>query len=519
MRRKVNKGVSMVEILISIAIFMILMGPIVGGIISSMNNTTEAKTLQYRNEYVENMVEYVKQDTIADIVDGQYLASVGSESTTTSATFYIEPGKSTYDSSLDGIAEVLTDNGVSITTAPTGLSSKDSMGKITYYPYETYMVSGKVKLGTKHETYSYKMEISNKYYADKEASSAGAYVNPNNLALGVVEDIDHTKIALINGTIANYDSAVSKAFLTKKLEVLKNVEPDWYETYAQQETAVDMFPNDTATRLITVKVTGDKTTGYKVTCSLKYRDNCEWRPSLKSEMNNYYIQYVPFEFNYPVDANTGVATLPNIYLMYNVCVYNGLFSADDYVAIDTKGVTDDTKVNLFIVETAESYSDNIINANEDIVDKDASGSPIRPTLYNNNLTADYVQRQDVAVHLAATKGSNLQNLSVYHNFDIDGRTSTNNKKSSTVYYKASDSDLFNFDFSSTDYIPLVTYNAAGSTIDYTKSVAKFGHLDSAEQETRGLFDIKVWMVKSDNIDDVDTTQPPVMTGTKGGNES
>ncbi len=519
MRRKLNKGVSMVEILIAIAIFMILMGPIVGGIISSMNNTTEAKTLQYRNEYVENMVEYVKQDTIADIVNGQYLTSAGSESVFTSATFYIEPGKTTYDSSLDEIAKVLTDNGVGITTAPSELSSTDSMGKLTFYPYETYMVSGKVKLGTKHETYSYKMEISNKYYANKEKESNGSYVNPNNLALGVVEDIDHTKIALINGTIANYDSAVSKAFLTKKLEVLKRLEPNWYERYTQQETAVDMFPNDTATRLITVKVSGREDSGYKVRCSLKYRDNCEWKPSLKSEMDDYYIEYVPFEFEYPVDPNTNKATLPNIYLMYNVCVYNGLFSADDYVAIDTKGVTDNTKVNFFIVETAETYSDNIINANEDIVSKDAAGDPIRPTLYNNNLTTDYVQRKDVAIHLAAAQGSNLQNLSVYHNFDIDGRSSTNNEKNNVVHYRADDDDLFNFDFSSTDYVPLVTYNAGGSTIKYSESVANFGHLDQAEQETRGLFDIKVWMVKGDNLDDVDTSKPPIMTGTKGGNES
>lgn len=517
MRRKVNKGVSMVEILISIAIFMILMGPIVGGIISSMNNTTKAKTLQYRNEYVENMVEYVKQDTIAEVVTGDYLSSIGSDSVTTSAKFYIEPGKSTYDASLDEIAQVLKDKSVKVDTEKSGIYSKDATGKIAYYPYETYMISGKVKLGTKHETYSYKMEISNKYYAEKEANTKGAYVNPNNLALGIVEDIDHTKIALINGTIANYDSSVSKAFLTKKLEVLKKLEPDWYETYAQQETGVDMFPRDTATRLITVKVTGSEKTGYKVTCSLKYRDNCEWKPSLKREMDKYYIEYVPFEFNYPVDKNTKVATLPNIYLMYNVCVYNGLFSKDDYVAIDTKGVTDDTKVNFFIVETAESYSDNIINANEDIVEKDAAGDPIRPTLYNNNLTADYVKRKDVAVHLAATTGSKLQNLSVYHNFDIDGKTSDVNKKSSKVYYKASDANLFNDYFSSKNYISLVTYS--GGSIDYTKSVANFDFLDKAEQETRGLFDIKVWMEEGNDIDSVDTSKPPVMTATKGGNES
>lgn len=525
MRRKMNKGVSMVEILISMAIFALLMVPIVSGIISSMNNTTEAKTLQYRNEYVENMVEYVKQDSLANIVGGEYFGTIGSftdggDAVVTAATFYKEPGKPTYDDSLTEIADALTDKSVTIAVADSAISSTDASGVETFYPYESYMISGKVKLGTKEETYSYKMEISNQYYAQKQEDTYGAYVNPNNLALGIVEDIDHTKVALINGTIANYDASVSNAFLTKKLEVLKKVEPDWYEVYTQQQTGVVMFPGDTATRLITVKVSGSADTGYKVTCSLKYHDNCEWKTSIANELANYYIEYVPFEFNYPVDEKTNVATLPNIYLMYNVCLYNGLFSKDDYIAIDTSDVTDDTKVKFFIVETAETYSQNVIDANSDLVKTDATGNTIRPTLYNNNVTADAVKREDVAIHIAAVKDSNLQNLSVYHNFDIEENADYNSKNSDILYSNMS-TGLFNSDFLSTRYVPLVQYKASGIdyVIDYDKSVANFDTLDGAEQESRGLYDIKVWMVEGDNIDAVDTSVPPLMTGTKGGDES
>ena len=104
---KNNNGFSMVEVLIAIAIFAILLIPIVSGIIRSMNRTTDAKTLQYRNEFAENVMEYVKEESLENILRGKYFASVGSylESDPTytmasHATFYKEAGKP-LDKSLD----------------------------------------------------------------------------------------------------------------------------------------------------------------------------------------------------------------------------------------------------------------------------------------------------------------------------------------------------------------------------------------------------------------------------------
>ncbi len=525
MRRKMNKGVSMVEILISIAIFAILMIPIVSGIISTLNNSTEAKNLQYRNEFAENMVEYVKQDSLVNVIDGKYFSSIGATDVTTSGAFYVDPAVG-YDKSLDNIAQAfpsgtLDDNVTSDVFYTVGRDK-------TYYPYESYMTSGKVKLGTKKETYSYKMEISNKYYAEKESDPANGYINPNNLALGVVEDIDHTKVALINGTIANYDSTVSDAFLTKKMEILKTSNPDWYEIYTKQEEALVMFPGDTATRLITVKVSGKADKGYKVTCSLKYKDNSEWNASIRNALADYYISYVPFEYNYAVDSNTGVATLPNIYLMYNVCLYNGSYSADDYIAIDTEDLEDDVPVNLFIVETAETYSSNITAANTDRVSVNANNKINK--LYNDNVAYGNSSRDEVSIHIGATIDSNLSNVSVYHNFDLGRVVSGDageeeeenryyNTKNNKILYSESDGTFYKNYFTMTTYKPLEVYNAAGTEIDHDNSVAKFGALDEAQEESRGLYQIKVWMVKSDNLNDVDTSKPPILTGTKGGDES
>lgn len=494
----------MVEILIAIAIFSILMIPIVSGIISSMNNTTQAKTLQYRNEYAENMMEYVKQDSIENILSGSYLSSIGSYSPVVSANFYTEDGTDkTYGDKQKKFAADLTANGIATTVNETKVKSGSGKNEVKY-PYEEYTISGKVKLGTKHTVYSYKMEISNKYYAEKEAK--GSFTNPNNLALGVVEDIDHTKVALINGTIANYDASVSQAFLTKKLQILKEKEPDWYEIYMQQATDANMFVGDTVARLITIKVSGSLKKGYDVICKLTYHDNGESRPSIRDGLMNYKIEYVPFQYHY----NPGTE-LPNIYVMYNACLYNGQFSKDDYIAFDTSEMEDDTDINCFIVETAEKYSETLAEANEGLVDNTS-------TLYNDNRNTDRT-RDEVSIHMVATSGSNLRNLRIYNNFDLDGSSVGINKKNKDILYKDSDTRLLDglSSLSSETYVPLVKNNALGG-IDTDKSVFEIGGLNAANQETRGLYEVKLWIEEGDS-DNVDTSGNPVMTATKGGDES
>ncbi|MBO5087897.1 MAG: prepilin-type N-terminal cleavage/methylation domain-containing protein [Lachnospiraceae bacterium] len=521
MRKMNNKGFSMVEILISIAIFAVLMIPIVGAIISSLKNTTEAKTLQYRNEFVENVVEYVKQDSLDGIFSGNYFSTVGSytggsNAVDVSGTFYMEPPTPakpvvSYDDSLQPIVNVLGSkvktNGVSTVTSGSGFGKK-------YYPYEEYLLSGKVDLGAKDTTYVYKMLITNKYYAEKE--SKGSFVNPNNLALGIVEDIDYTKVALINGTIANYDKTVENAFLTKKIALVKQYNPDWYDVYIKQVTDPKMFSDDIGKRLITINISGNETTGYHVSCGLTYNDSGDSLNKLfdddtesQAKANNVkatfrtdYIKYKPFEFSYSPDPVTKKATLPNIYLMYNTCLYNNTLVENDYIAINnTIPESDPAKVNVFIVETAEGYSSNLTTANT----SDAFPVSTTATLYNNPGAdaANDLTRGEVKVHIGAVSGSELKNVSVYHNFNQSSRTSHELRYTATDFTSQLVHD--------TTLLPLV-----GSS----SSVAFFGSLNEAKQESRGLYEIKVWMMEGDDPSLIDiNTSVPIMTATKGGNES
>ena len=53
MMRKYNKGVTLVEVLIALAVFLILMLPLVSSLITSVKTTDSGKELQSRNDFAE----------------------------------------------------------------------------------------------------------------------------------------------------------------------------------------------------------------------------------------------------------------------------------------------------------------------------------------------------------------------------------------------------------------------------------------------------------------------------------
>lgn len=448
MLNKKNKGMSIVEIVIAIAVFVILMIPIVTSIISSMKSATRGKGLQYRNDFAQDLVEYIKQGSLSseDILSDSYYKQIGADE----ISFSSEQGEET---TIDGTEEKKA-------------------------AYESYYVNGSVRLGIENKKFSYKVKISNQDYAKKEISDS-AYVNPNNLKVGVVEDLDHTKLALINGTVANYDITASKAFLSEKLSILSQKAPEKYNQYMLNTSTSTLFNDDTATRIVLVKV--EKIAGkYNVSCTLRYKDNSRIEyigGNMSDDLNDHWIEYVPYSKQFD--------ELPNIYLMYNPCIYNGVYSDNDYIVLDTDGI-DDTEVNLFVVETAEKYSDNAKLAIDGMEDNDKKNYSMKDTtLYPRKLSGK--ERSEVLVHILSSSTTKQENVNIYHN--IDGK---NTLKTDQGYesYVALDNNKVHIDT-----------------------------LDKAEQETRGLYTIDVWMKEGD-LSDIDiANDDPILEATKGGNEN
>ena len=498
MTRRKNAGLTIVEILISITIFSILMIPIVSSIVSSLKMSTNAKETQYRNDYAENLMESVKSLAMDELDNSVYFENSGTL-----------PGSFDYNYAPGGKKEI---------TLADSTTKEIEFGK--------YTITGQTKLGTKQETYSYRIELDNSYYAEKNANDS-TYVDPNNLALGVVEDIDYTKVALIDGTILNYDTTATNALRTKKLQALKEKFPEDYEDLIDRDTGIDRFAVDTGRRLLLIQVSGSKALGYDVKCVLNYADS----NGLISGDN--IVSYTPYATHF----SDG---LPNIYLMYNPCFYNGGYQKEDIIALDVSGITDTgddiPEVNLFLIETAETYARSIENSGA------IAESEKGKVLYNNSV-ANGVSRDDVNVlfyhaNKAGTNADVVAKVGLYHNFGDNTETivtinaSTGlaedtevnklNKKSDKFYFEATDLSGFAASIAAGSiYETIVNYINDGESVINAMSLEAFsgittGSLNAASQESRGLYQVKIWLQQGTSVD---TSLDPILRGTKGGDES
>lgn len=470
MPKRNNKGFSMVEIVITIAIFAVLMVPIVSAIISSMRNTTKAKELQYRNEYAENVMEYVKEDSIESIMNGEYLVSNGSYSVTTTE--------------FSGTEEA---------------ASTEADGTKKTYEWNAYKVEGKVKLGTRHTEYSYALEITNEDYCKQFAQ--GTFIDPNNATFGVVEDLDYTKVALIDGTYANFDQTAEADLLNDKINILKEGDIDAYNQYLQQMVAdSNAFSTDRGTRYTIISVqqgaTVDGTPQYTVRCTLKYHDEktSYGKVNFTDKLRNIYATY-------PVYATTFTGSLPNIYLMYNVCVYNKYY-ANDYIIFDIDKDIEE-EVNMFIIETAETYSSYMSSHLES-----GDAQPSTDILYRK--AGNTSNRDAASIYMLATSDTPLAKLNLYHNFDTTGSVTDVNKKSTNVLFNQLGIANFSALGLGSSGKPLVNRTLTGT------ERANIGGLSDAKQGERGLYQVKLWISEGNTVD---TSKNPTLTGTKGGNES
>lgn len=501
MKKKKNAGFSMVEILISLTIFAILLIPIISGIVSSLKMSSNSKELQYRNDFAENLMEHIKAvSTIDEVLSKDY---------------YVKNG--TIDSSFTTEAPASTD----VWVDTDGDHVDDTKLQKT-----KCAIKGQTKLGTQKTVYNYKVEIDNSYYVDKKAADT-TFVDPNNLALGIVEDIDYRKVALIDGTILNYDKTAVTSFKTRKLQYLKEEDEEQYQQQ-MQGILTDRFEADTASRLTTIEVSGDETTGYTVRCLLDYFDN---NSILKGDN---HIQYVPY-------ASTFSSELPNIYLMYNPCVYNNNYSSDDYIILDTSGLKSSTQeVNVFVVEVAYTFSENIREANS-LTDAQKN----RP-LYND-VAAGGTSRNDVNIHMVAatkrTTGSTdfLNQIHIYHNIgdneNADASPKINSKSSKNKFWYKADAaittdeksagikasmdttlgalmDKLNDGLPAGDQRVIVPLVPGG-----TGNTATVGLLNTAEEESRGLYQVKIWLKQASEGEIDSSSELPILQGTKGGNET
>lgn len=504
MVKRRNKGFSIVEILIALAIFSILMIPIVRGLISSMKSTTQSKEVLYRNDFSENFMEFAKTVSFEELTDKKFLQ--------------------------DNLAMLRTSKGDGVESVEEVVND-EATGK------KDYQIKGKVTVGT--DKYNYLLDVDNSDYVDNGLNNS---FDPNTMELGIVEDYDSNKVALIDTSILNYDKQKTIDYQARKLQELKKIDPVGYEQQMSNKGG-SLFERDTCTRLIVIKVkdvtqSTDKNKKYQISCDLNYMEGNEsgfLSDTFDREENVYFHVF---------ESKDG--TIPNIYMMYNPFFYNNGYMSNDYIAVDANGISSDEPINIFITEIAKTYSDRLLesdlkdDAGKDLLSKDKS-------LYNTN-QKNGVSRDEVAVHLVAIDDGTATGLNssgglaynseakvhIYHNMGDTASYSGDNIKTpaSNCYfgaYSETQEGLFQsagsgLDGTLDDMLTLLKKNDVyGSFTDFIDiDAGKTGDADvnwmnQASKKSRGLYKMKLWM-KAESQGEIDTTtDTPVLTGTKGGN--
>lgn len=427
MMRKYNKGVTLVEVLIALAVFLILMLPLVSSLITSVKTTDSGKELQSRNDFAEVLMENVKNASINDLKDSTKVSQL-----------------------LDG------SENVSVSTSSNAAHPEE----------KDITITGNTYLGTKKTKYSYKIE---------------AVYDQKTNAYGIMDDLDPYKSAFVPVTFSNYDEVATEAILTQKLEG-KSIGTGG--TVFSKKDDVNSLRKVKADREVNVKMTGNKSSGFEVSCTITYTESGKT------------IAYEPYRQSF----KNGV---PNIYLMYNAGVYNDLDTKDsikfDLSGVSFSGFGEKERINAFIIRTSEDYADIIDNFKK-------SDGTFDNTRFNNltTLLSDKL-KDDIKNEAAGTSSKKLYKKSSSgnrnNNVTIKGGSSVS-KDRFRVYH-----NLFYKDASGT-LVSLVTKDAnIANNVD---------SIDNAHEEVWRIYNVKIWIQEGDSVNS--DAKMVTLQGTQGGGE-
>ena len=216
MMRKINKGVTLVEVLIALAVFTVLMTPLVSSLVSSILSTDDAKLVQNCNDYAESLMENIKNAPVDDLKDDSKVVK------------YFDGSENVSSAVSDGKG----------TAGTFGGSDKD------------FEIKGVTYLGTKHEKYSYVIRA-------QHIDDTDGY--------GIMEDLDPHKVAFVPVTFSNYDDVASEAIIAQKIS-------DDDKAIADLKGLRKNTVNRTVKVVVNESNDADGNSLYNVSCSIIYKE-------------------------------------------------------------------------------------------------------------------------------------------------------------------------------------------------------------------------------------------------------
>lgn len=438
MAKKKNKGFSLIEVVIAVAVLGLLITPILTQIVQTSNTSRRAKERQAAVENAEYITNFIQRTDKSEL-DNASSDGVSDINITSFNKYYDKNGK--VECKLVGtdgnVIKTVKYNAYvyDLDNVKLGPKSNEYKRKAILDDLNNVVLAAgynivydKSKYGESLKSKGYQLTNEGsilKYYSDdeaypglvkeivceprselytKEGDNPYKYTNPNSVSMGYVQDLDSTKVAIIQGIASNFDAQVTNEIFSQKMNTLKlNDEDEWNNQVGRTDDTV--FANDeTAVRLLYVSIKavklGSKIDYYEVKCDVCYYDNYTVLGHHGTAKLKYNVYAKKFYTNQS----------PDIYLIYEPYVSDSgksLYSYNDYIEIYNDADTATSKLYLIkpsknqLVGTAyatDEYKKNYVTEN--------NGS-IKPVNIN--------------IHAALTDSESISSknvINIYTNLDI-----------------------------------------------------------------------------------------------------
>lgn len=402
-----NKGISLIDIMIAIAVLAILITPIILQVVTTIDTSAKAKEKQYVVDSATSVMEYFKQSSITDIKSGRNvegLVEISSPSTDisqgvetckifvngsdTGAT--VEYNYTDYDlASVNlGRAKKQYDRAVVMTDLANKLLAGNTSNK------KRYRINYEVDADKTSSTYtnisnnsSFEILSDHSAVTFDDANSLNRhikaidcievtdsdYVDPNSISLGNIQDLDADKIAIIEGEATKLDHRFESDLVSKILDYASrhaNVidEDIMNDTHTLNTyiTSLIRSPQNTFSRMIIISVTRRESAG--TTTSYYYHVDVKLR---------YYLKFKNTSFKVFNGSNEGdityevmnrdffVSEPPDVYMVYEPFITNSNssdaeYAYNDYIVIQsdpyTSGYEDGYDPSkIYLVKPEESW--------------------------------------------------------------------------------------------------------------------------------------------------------------------
>ncbi|MBQ8983952.1 MAG: prepilin-type N-terminal cleavage/methylation domain-containing protein [Lachnospiraceae bacterium] len=453
MKKSNNRGVSLIEILIAVVVFVICITPIINQLAAGIRLGQKADDQQAATDYGKSVSESIKQMNLDEIFDLQkgycdkpslikLLELDTSEAITMSVScdFYSfdetcikrdSDGNYLYEldnTKVNGLANKIAKGShikvqagatpnMTIGTGPEYNSVTDMYKALDVINLTAankqalvrqYTITTVTKLNGRK--YDVSMVLDNLPFAINSLVKTG-YTDPNSVNLGNMSSLNADTTAVIIST-SNYDAVASSAYLASALSAMEQHGNSTKATQLRENNSgvVSEFTSEELRPTKDIYITVSKGGGsypYKVECEVVYTGD--------ELADRYDIPPSEKVLSYPAFSQS-FKEMPDVYLMYNQYVYINNYGNDN-IHIDNQ--VSDEKVKFYVIRTADQDEDHnsLIKSGSNVRDRVDSG------------TGNYVYRTIFDI----TKSITSNPVEIYTNIisdrsNVNGSLTTKNTK-------------------------------------------------------------------------------------------